>query len=634
MKKLFTILALATLLLAYGCETPEPDGVGNQTENPNGNGSGNNTADDLVFLNNSNTAPTMVSGGGMVSISFKTSYSWTITKDVDWLTTSLTEGDAGTTSFFISASENKNDSERKGTVFINLSNGATYKVVVTQESNDGIQHLVCQDNEILYTTKYNYIVEKDFSGASGSGFGESASTLCVDHEYIDTYGKITFNNDVTKLPNNAFANCASMEIIYLPNGVKSVGKNAFKYCTALHSIISINSVDNNKALVIDGCLCAVAPANLVNYTIPAGVTKIGAGAFSGCKTLQRVVIPEGVVEIEAGAFEDCENLTILDIPRSLTKFDGDIITGKCNEDITLIIPSDHPHLLLYTTSDNKPIELNNYTNVLLDGFDPDNGMGYVLCFNPEIYEYQFYKCYSLTSITIPDSVTSIGGSAFRECSRLASVTIPNSVTSIGNQAFENCSRLASVTIPISVTSIENGTFYGCSSLESVTIPDSVTSIGSNAFEGCSSLTSINIPNSVTSIGSNAFEGCSSLTSINIPNSVTSIGTQAFIGCTGELIVNSNIPRASSFNSGVFKGSKFTKVTIGKGVTRIGDYAFYECSSIAEVYCKPITPPTGGKGMFFGNASERKIYVPTESVDAYKSAQYWSDYSSYIVGYDF
>ena len=519
MKKLFTILALATLLLAYGCETPEPDdiGGGNQTENPNGNGSGNNTAGDLVFLNNSNIAPTMVSGGGMVSISFKTSYSWTITKDVDWLTTSLTEGEAGTTSFFISASENKNDSERKGTVFINLSNGATYKVVVTQESNDGIQHLVCQDNEILYTTKYNYIVEKDFSGASG--FGESASTLCVDHEYIDTYGKITFNNDVTKLPDNAFANCASMEIIYLPNGVKSVGKNAFKYCTALHSIISINSVDNNKALVIDGCLCAVAPANLEEYTIPAGVTKIGAGAFSGCKTLTKVTIPEGVVEIEAGAFEDCENLTILDIPRSLTKFDGDIITGKCNEDITLIIPSDHPHLLFYTTSDNKPIELYDYTNVLLDGFDPDNGIGYVLCFNPEIYKYQFYNCYSLTSITIPDSVTSIGKYAFSGCSSLASITIPDSVTSIGGCAFP-----------------------GCSSLESVTIPDSVTSIGVEAFWGCSSL--------------------------------------------------------------------------------------------AEVYCKPTTPPAGGYGMFDYNASGRKIYVPTESVDAYKSAQYWSDYSSYIVGYDF
>ena len=443
MKKLFTILALATLLLAYGCETPEPDGVGNQTENPNGNG--NNTADDLVFLNNSNTAPTMVSGGGMVSISFKTAYSWTITKDVDWLTTSLSEGDAGTTSFFISASENKNDSERKGTVFINLSNGSTYKVVVTQESNDGIQHLVCQDNEILYTTKYNYIVEKDFSGASG--FGESESTLCVDHEYIDTYGKITFNNDVTKLPHNAFANCASMEIIYLPNGVKSVGKNAFKYCTALHSIISINSVDNNKALVIDGCLCAVAPANLVEYTIPAGVTKIGAGAFSGCKTLQRVIIPEGVVEIEAGAFEDCEKLNCLEIPNSLTTFGGDIITGECNDEIELVISPNHPNLLTYTTTDNQPIELYEYTNVLCGGFGSDD-IGHVFYYIPEVASSQFQECKTLKSVSIGSGITSIGDKAFYDCTSLVEVNC-NAITppALGIKVFANNAADRIVCVP-------------------------------------------------------------------------------------------------------------------------------------------------------------------------------------------
>ena len=462
MKKLFTLFAVLAMFAFASCEEnggddvnpndkpnteqPEdkPDDGNEDTEKPEDkpdDGNGNNTADDLVFLNNSNTAPTMVSGGGMVSISFKTAYSWTITKDVDWLTTSLSEGDAGTTSFFISASENKNDSERKGTVFINLSNGATYKVVVTQESNDGIQHLVCQDNEILYTTKYNYIVEKDFSGASG--FGESASTLCVDHEYIDTYGKITFNNDVTKLPDNAFANCASMEIIYLPNGVKSVGKNAFKYCTALHSIISINSVDNNKALVIDGCLCAVAPANLVNYTIPAGVTKIGAGAFSGCKTLQRVVIPEGVVEIEAGAFEDCEKLNCLEIPNSLTTFGGDIITGECNDEIELVISPNHPNLLTYTTTDNQPIELYEYTNVLCGGFGSD-GIGHVFYYIPEVASSQFYGCKTLKSVTIGSGITSIGGQAFYNCSSLTSITIPDSVTSIGDKAFYDCTSLVEV----------------------------------------------------------------------------------------------------------------------------------------------------------------------------------------------
>ena len=143
----------------------------------------------------------------------------------------------------------------------------------------------------------------------------------------------------------------------------------------------------------------------------------------------------------------------------------------------------------------------------------------------------FYGCSNLTSVTIPDSVTSIGGSAFSGCSSLTSITIPEGVTSIGKWAFADCSNLTSVTIPDGVTSIAGGAFCNCSSLTSITIPDSVTSIGGSAFSGCSSLTSITIPDSVTSIGDRAFYNCSSLTSITIPDSVTSIGKMAFYGCS-------------------------------------------------------------------------------------------------------
>ncbi|MBR3827671.1 MAG: leucine-rich repeat domain-containing protein, partial [Alistipes sp.] len=120
-----------------------------------------------------------------------------------------------------------------------------------------------------------------------------------------------------------------------------------------------------------------------------------------------------------------------------------------------------------------------------------------------------------------------------------------------------------------------------------------------------------IGNSVTSIGWEVFYNCTSLESVTIGNGVTSIGGSAFENCTS-----------------------LTSVTIPDSVTKIGERAFYDCSSLTSVYCKAATPPVGGSSMFYRNASGRKIYVPTASVEAYTSAAYWSDYASDIVGYEF
>ncbi len=624
MKKLFLLLTILGMV-AVGCTGPEGEDVPGNEDVPGGE-------DYLTFINNTNINPTMVAGGGMVNITFTTEYDWTITTNVDWLSTSETNGFGGTVDFFITASANKTDKERKGIVTITLDEvDKEYKIRVTQAPNEGIKHLVCQANEILYTTKYNYVIEKDF--ADMTGFGDTDATYCVDYGYDGTYGYIRFNNDVTKIPDNAFAGCTSVEAIYLPDGVKEVGIGAFGGCTALHSIYSINSIDNYKALVIDGTLLAVAPAELTEYTIPSGVTKIGAGAFSGCKTLKKVIIPEGVKEIEAGAFNDCEKLEYLEIPNSLTIFGGDILTGKCNDNIELVIPSTHPNLLKYTTTDNKPVNLYSYENVIAEWFD--GGVGYI--FNAEnlkIANNLFRNCSTLKSVTIGNSVTSIGEGAFYECNSLKNITIPDSVTSIGSSAFYKCTSLTSITIPDSVTSIGSSAFYKCTSLTSITIPNSVTSIGSDAFYSCDSLTSVTIGNSVTSIGNDAFRSCSSLTSVTIPNSVTEIGNYAFYNCSS--LTSVTIPNSvTEIRRYAFYGCTSLKsVTIGNSVTSIGYYAFYNCSSLKEVYCKPTTPPAGDSNMFGSNASGRKIYVPRASVNAYESASYWSNYSNSIYGYDF
>ena len=213
-----------------------------------------------------------------------------------------------------------------------------------------------------------------------------------------------------------------------------------------------------------------------------------------------------------------------------------------------------------------------------------------------IGKYAFSGCLALTSVTIGSGVTSIGVDAFDSCYDLSSVNIsdleawfqilfedpasnplihanhlylngdeikdlvvPNSVTSIGSNAFTGCSGLTSITIPNSVTSIGSYAFFDCSGLTSVTIPNSVSSIGDGAFYGCSGLTSITIPNSVTIISESAFRGCSSLTSVTIPNSVTSIGQCAFQNC-----------------------SSLTSITIPNSITSIGKWAFAYCSGLTSV----------------------------------------------------
>ena len=254
----------------------------------------------------------------------------------------------------------------------------------------------------------------------------------------------------------------------------------------------------------------------------------------------------------------------------------------------------------------------------------------------------FRDCTSLNSIAIPDSVTSIGNRTFEGCNSLTNITIPNSVTEIGNRTFEGCNSLTNITIPNSVTEIGYAVFSGCSSLTEFNsefasedgrcliidgvltsfapyglteyaIPDSVMKIGNGAFENCKSLTSVNIPNSLTTIGNGAFSGCSSLTSVTIPNSVTTIGETAFYECY-----------------------KLTSVTIPESVKTIGGAAFTYCRRLTGVYCKATTPPIlkSFSGCFDENGKNRKIYVPMESVDAYKSAEGWRVYASAIEGYEF
>ena len=216
-----------------------------------------------------------------------------------------------------------------------------------------------------------------------------------------------------------------------------------------------------------------------------------------------------------------------------------------------------------------------------------------------IGECTFSGCTGLTGIVIPDSVTSIGSSAFVDCTGLTSITIPNSVTSIGSYAFRNCKGLTSITMSDSVTSIEEYTFDNCKGLTSITIPNSVTSIGLFAFSECTGLTSITIPDSVISIGSSAFWCCTGLTSITLPNSITSLN--GFNGCTGltSITIPDSVTSLSGFSgctgltsitipdsvtslSGFYGCTGLTSITIPNSVTSIGEDAFSGCTGLASI----------------------------------------------------
>ena len=165
--------------------------------------------------------------------------------------------------------------------------------------------------------------------------------------------------------------------------------------------------------------------------------------------------------------------------------------------------------------------------------------------------------------------------------------------------------------------IISNTYYAENECWVIKFDGEVTTIRFEAFGGCSNLTSVTIPDSVTTIWATAFGGCSSLREFN----------GKYASEDGRCLIVDD-----TLNS--FAPAGLTEYTIPDSVTTIGNYAFYSCSSLTSVYCKAITPPAGGASMFSSNASGRKIYVPMESVEAYKSASGWSSYKSYIVGYDF
>ena len=504
-------------------------------------------------------------------------------------------------------------------------------------------------------------------------------------------GVILFDAPITYIGNKAFYECTSLTSVTIPDSVTSIGKYAFRYCSSLTSIAIPNSVTEIGYGAFWDC------DSLTSVTIPNSVTSIGESVFLGCNSLTSVTIPDSVTSIGSSAFCNCTSLTSVTIPDSVTSI-GNEAFYECTSLTSVTIPNSVTSIgegAFYGCSSLTSVTIpNSVTSIGEDAFYGCTSLKNITIPDSvtSIGSYAFCKCTSLTSVTIPDGVTEIGGGAFSYCASLTSFygkfssedkcclivdstlvafapacgktsyIIPDSVTSIGKSAFRGCESLTNVTIPDSVTSIGSYAFCKCTSLTNVTIPDSVTSIGEYAFLDCTSLISVTIGNGVTSIGYNAFSGCSGRLTINskiietdytdsnrpssnwlqnskfteliLGDNIEKIGSYAFESCRSLKSVTIPDSVTSIGNEAFYYCTSLTSVTIPDSITSIGEAAFCECYSLTSVYCKPTTPPAGGSYMFYYNASGLKIYVPRASVSAYKSASYWKGYSWYIVGYDF
>lgn len=387
-------------------------------------------------------------------------------------------------------------------------------------------------------------------------------------QFGESLRNLTIGDGVTRIGESAFSVCTNLSNVTIPSSVTRIDGFAFSSCKSLTDIVIPDSVTYLSGYLFQGC------TNLANVTLGNNVTDIGVCMFNECSNLTSVNIPDGVKRIGQSAFNDCTSLASITIPSSVTRID----------------------------------------------------------------DHAFIRCYGLTSIIIPEGVPEIESSTFAFCTSLASVTIPNSVTSIGESAFRSCSSLTNITIPDSVTSIGNYAFDRCSGLTNVTINNGVKTIGADAFSFCDSLASITIPSSVTSIGNNAFGNSTNITDVYIydiqkwwdisfvsyySNPIYSSNTRNLhiLDDKGNEVTELVVPDSvTSIDRDMCRGlTSITNITIPSSVTEIGVNAFVNCTNLTSVRFESTTPPSFGSYVFDTSNDALVIYVPEESVQAYKRA---------------
>ncbi|MBR4705196.1 MAG: leucine-rich repeat domain-containing protein [Paludibacteraceae bacterium] len=393
-------------------------------------------------------------------------------------------------------------------------------------------------------------------------------------------------------------------------------------------------------------------------SFPEGLTSICANAFHGCYNLQSIVLPDSVVSIGAYAFQECTNMTSVNLGKGIKTIGdqafifcsalrkvrwsdclesiGDMAFYNCtNIGDTVFFPKTFKTMGWgafgsenYNSASKvmvwEAIHANDFVRYESD-VPGECHFSYVI-FGDSVEYIPNMLCKFMynDSITLPETVKAIGASAFTNCSRLQKIHIPEGVTSIGASAFANCAKLKQLVLPSGLKEIPEQLCSSCNSLDSVKLPAGLTVIPQKAFSGCG-LGRVTIPNSVTNIGNSAFAGCP-LHTLVLPSALNVLGDNVF----NQLNLTTSMKHLVLPNNLVATGmgtfcnwSELQTITIGRNVAILGQDCFFGDSLVTDITCYAAQPPLIYDGTFNGVPDTATVHVPSGSVAAYKSAQYWS-----------